>query len=116
MTTAMDTVGAFYDAFHQRDFPKLRGLITDDFTFKGPMMNFPDPDAFISGVSGMPYEAVAEQSRFIVDGDRVAHAFVWKMTAPSKADIPMCEVLQVANGKVRSSELFFDSRLFPTSD
>ncbi len=114
MAKTMDTVGAFYEAFGQKDFDRLRTLLTDDFSFKGPLMAFDNPDGFIAGVSKMPFEGVPEGSRFIVDGNRVAHTFIWKMAAPTRVDVPMCEVLEVEGGKVRSSELFYDSKLFPT--
>lgn len=114
MTAAMKTVSAFYEAFGTKDWKKLRSLITDDFTFRGALSTFNGPAEFIAGMSRMPFEGVPEASRFIVDGNRVAHAFVWKMTAPARAAIPMCEVLEVEGGRVRSSDLFFDSKLFPT--
>jgi len=114
MTPTMKTVGAFYEAFGAKDWKKLRSLITDDFTFRGALSTFNGPAEFIAGMSQMPFEGVPEGSRFMVDGNRVAHAFTWKLTAPTKAEIPMCEVLEVEGGKVRSSELFFDSKLFPT--
>ncbi len=113
MTATMDTVTAFYEAFGTKNWKKLRSLLSDDFTFRGSASSFEDPDAFIAGVSDMPFEGTPEGSRFIVDGKRVAHAFVWKMTAPTQADVPMCEVLEVDGGKIRSSELFYDSKLFP---
>ncbi len=113
MTTTMDTVGAFYEAFGSKDFDKLRSLLADDFTFKGPLMSFDAPDAFVTAIREMPFEGNPEDSRFIVDGNSVAHAFVWMISAPAKAEIPMCEVLEVEGGKVRSSELFYDSKLLP---
>jgi len=61
----------------------------------------------------MGFDARAEGSRFIVEGERVAHAFLWKMKTPTKADVPMCEVFEISDGKIHSSELFYDSKLFP---
>jgi ketosteroid isomerase-like protein len=107
----MKTVSAYYEAFGRKDLKKLRETLAADFTFKGPLMAFDDPDAFVEAMGQMPFQATVEGSRFIADGDRVAHAFLWKMTAPAKADVPMCEVFEVATGKIRSSELFYDARL-----
>ena len=114
MTGTMKIVNAFYEAFGSKDWKKLRSLLTDDFTFQGALSTFSGSGEFIEAMSQMPFEGAPEGSRFVVDGNRVAHVFVWKMTAPARADIPMCEVLEVEGGKVRSSELFFDSKLFPT--
>ena len=113
MNPVMNIVGAFYSAMAQRDSTKLRTVLSDDFTFQGPMMKFDDPDSFTEMMVAIPFEANASGSRFIVDGNTVAHTFRWEMTAPSKAEIPMCEILTVANGKVQRSELFFDTNLFP---
>jgi len=113
MNATMKTVNSFYEAFGTKDWKKFRTLLTDNFTFRGALATFNGPEEFIAGMRQMPFEGAPEGSRFIVDGNRVAHAFVWKMTAPTRADIPMCEVLEVEGGKIRSSELFYDSKLFP---
>ena len=113
-TKPMAVVEAFYRAFGQKDFDGLRKLLADDFSFRGPLMAFDGPDAYVAGVSKMPFAGAPANSLFIADGGRVAHAFTWKMTAPAKLDVPMCEVFEVANGKIRSSVLFYDSKLLPT--
>lgn len=112
MSKAMDTVGEYYAAFGSKDWDKLRTLLSDDFTFKGAMMSFENPEAFVAAMKEMGMEGVPEGSRFIADGNSVAHTFVWKMTAPAKVDVPMCEVFETEQGKVRSSQLFFDPKLF----
>ena len=48
MTTTMDTVSALYEAFGQKDFGKLRGLLSDDFNVKGHLMACEDPDVHFS--------------------------------------------------------------------
>ena len=113
MTKTMDTVTAYYQAFGEKDWDKVRSLLADDFTFRGSLSAFDNPDDFVAGVSQMPMEGQPAESRFIADGNQVAHAFVWKATAPMKADVPMCEVLQVEGGKILSAELFYDSKPFP---
>lgn len=115
MAEAMDTVAAYYAAFGSKDWAKFRALLSDDFTFQGALMSFDSPDAFVAAMQEMGMEGAPEGSRFIVDGTRVAHVFLWKMTAPAKADIPMCEVFESEGGKIRSSELFYDSKLFPAA-
>lgn len=113
MKPVMNTVGVFYSALAQRDEKGLRATLADDFSFRGPMMQFDDPDAFTKTMVSFPFKATASGSRFIVDGNNVAHIFHWKMSAPVKAEIPMCEILTVAKGKIQRSELFFDTKLFP---
>ena len=114
MSEAQKVVAAYYEAFGRKEMKKLRALLAADFTFRGSMMSFDSPDAFIKAMAELPFEATVEGSKFISEGNRVAHAFVWKMTAPAKASVPMCEVFEVAEGRIRSSELFYDSKLFPS--
>jgi ketosteroid isomerase-like protein len=111
MSQAMKTVTAYYEALDRKDPQKLREVLATDFTFKGPLLAFDSADAFVEGMGQMPFQATVEGSRFIAEGDRVAHAFLWKLTAPARADVPMCEVFEVSGGKIRSSELFYDARL-----
>jgi len=113
MSSALETVTKYYEAAARKDRQALRAVLASEFTFKGPLMAFDGPDAFVEAVVGMAFDARSERSRFIVDGERVAHAFLWKMKTPTKADVPMCEVFEISDGKIRSSELFYDSKLFP---
>ncbi len=112
-SATMSTVTTFYEAMGQKDWDRVRSVLADDFTFRGALSSFDGPDEFIAGIQEMPFDGTPDGSRFIVDDAHVAHAFVWKMTAPTKADVPMCEVLEVRDGKVKASELFYDSKLFP---
>lgn len=116
METAIESVNTYYEAFGRKDWKKVRAVLAEDFTFKGPLMSFNSAEAFIEAVGNLPFEATVEGSRFIAEGNRVAHAFLWKMTAPAKVDIPMCEVFELLGAKIRSAELFYDARLFPTGN
>ena len=98
---------AYSQSLRIKDLQKLREVLAEDFTFKGPLMSFDSADAFVEAIGKMPFEATVEGSRFVADGNRVAHAFLWRMTAPAKADIPMCEFFEVSGAKIRSAELFY---------
>lgn len=113
MSSAMETVARYYEAAATKDGKALRSVLAPNFTFRGPLMAFDGPDAFVEAILGMGFDAGVERSRFIVEGDRVAHAFVWRMKTPAKAEVPMCEVFEISGGKILSSELFYDSKLFP---
>ena len=114
MNPSMTTVSNFYEAFGTQNWTKLRSLITDNFSFRGSMASFDNPDDFISAMSQLPFEGHPENSKFTADGSRVAHSFVWKMTSPTITDIHMCEVFEVEGDKVRSSELYYDSAAMPS--
>ena len=92
--------------------PRLRSLLSDNFTFNGAVMAADSSDSFVAAMKQMGMEGAPEGSQFIVDGNRVAHTFLYKMTAPAQVDAPMCEVVEIEQGKVRSSNLFYDSKLF----
>ncbi len=113
MSTTMKVVTAYYSALAAKDKVGIRSTLSDAFSFKGPMMAFDNPDTFAEAMVGMPIEGTPSDSRFIAEGDRVAHVCSWKMTAPVRAEIPMCEIITLAKGKIVRSELFFDSKLFP---
>jgi len=101
-------------AFGQQKWEELRGVLADNFTFRGSMASFDTPEDYIAAMKSFPFEGAPIESKFMVDGNRVAHAFVWQMTAPVRTEIPMCEVLEIENGKVQSAELFYDSAAMPT--
>lgn len=113
MKSAMNTVKAYYKAMGLRDANGLRAVLADDFTFHGPLMAFDNPVAFTQTMVTMPFEAKTTDSRFVVGDNEVAHVFLWEMSKPAKAKIPMCEILAVTGGKILRSELFYDSKLFP---
>ncbi len=113
-TDAMGVVTTFYQAMGDKDWGRLRSVLADDFTFRGSVATFDGPAEFVAGMQQLPFEGEPAGSRFIVDGEQVAHAFVWKMTAPIVSEIPMCEVLDVRDGKVCRSELFYDSNALPS--
>ena len=54
-----------------------------------------------------------DTSRLIVDGNHVAHAFTYHMTAPGTADIPMCEVFELEDEKIISSRAYNNPADFP---
>ncbi|MDF1837039.1 MAG: hypothetical protein P1V35_04150, partial [Planctomycetota bacterium] len=36
--------------------------------------------------------------------------YTWCMTTPMVVDIEMCEVIEVRNGRIQSSQLYYDSK------
>ena len=60
-----------------------------------------------------PLEYTNENCEGIVEGETLVHIFDWKVTAPFQATIPMVEVMEFEDNKVKRVRLFFDSALFP---
>ena len=112
MAKAPTAVKTFYLALSEQDSEKLRSVLTDDFTFKSPLAEFDTPDGYVSMVG--KFGGWVETSHFIVEGNHVAHTFVYHMTVPGKADIPVCEIFELENGRIRSSRAYNNAADFPS--
>lgn len=100
----------FYCGAMDGDARCIRSALTDDFTFRGPVASFEDPDSFVQSLLGVG--AKVTNSRLLVDEDRVAHLYQLDVSAPMQARIPMCDVLQFRDNYICAIELYADSRLF----
>ena len=114
LAKAPAAVKTFYVALSEQDSEKLRSVLTDDFTFKSPLAEFDSPEGYVSMVG--KFGGWIEASRILVDGDQVAHTFVYHMTAPGQADIPICEVFELRDGRIRSSRAYNNAADFPSTD
>ncbi len=114
MSNVTEIVRAYCDAFAAKDLVALRGLLSDEFSFHGPMMATDGADNFIEQLQGFPFQPRYEASRMIVEGDNVAHMFDFVVSAPVEATVRMCECFEVKNGKIQSSRLYFDTAQFPS--
>ena len=112
MANAPDAVKTFYLALSQQDSNRLRSVLTDDFTFKSPLAEFDTPEGYVSMVG--KFGGWVETLRMIIDGDHVAHTFVYHMTEPGQADIPVCEVFELRDGRIRSSRAYNNAADFPS--
>lgn len=107
--TSVEVIEAYYRAFSAHDGDGIRAMITDDFTFRGPMMQFDNAETYVQAMTGMQIPGSPTGSSFIVDGDRVAHVFEWEI--PGASQIPMCEVITIDGDKIAAIQLYFDSKL-----
>lgn len=112
MTHAQEkTLKAFYAAATEQSADKLRPLLTDDFAFKGPIGSHDNPDDYVQHLVG--FGGYVSGSRYVAEGDQVVHVFVYHMTSPATAEIPMCDIFTFEGERIRAQELFVDTRLFP---
>ena len=116
MSNATEIVRAYCDAFSAKDMAALRKLLSDDFSFLGPMMAAEGGDSFVEQLQNFPPQARYryEDSRMIVEGDNVAHMFDFVVSAPVEEKVRMCECFEVRDGKIHSSRLYFDTAQFPS--
>ena len=99
-----------YQGAMGKDGDRIRAALTDDFTFRGPLASFDNPADFIESL--LAVDATVTRSRVIVQDSRAAHLFVLEITAPFRAAIPMCDVLEFDGGRIRRIELYADSKDF----
>ena len=91
----------------------VRALLADDFKFEGPLMRANSADEFFQQLENFPFEAKTTTRSLIADGNQVVHVFDFNITAPVRADIPMCELFEIGDDKIAASRLFYDSAKFP---
>ena len=86
-------------------------MLTDDFTFVGPILQAKNKADFLAGSAGLgPMVRGCHMHRQWVDGDEVCSIYDFKVETPmGSASIPMAEWSVVRNGKLVSSRLLFDT-------
>ena len=116
MSQALNIVKSYYHAFEENHFEKMRSLLDDRYTFKGPMMEFSKADDCIAQMKEQGFEAWYKVIRTIADGKQVVIIFDWTVSNPFQGTFRMCKYFQVENGKILFAELFFDTANFPKMD
>ena len=112
---------AYLERFTSGDADGAAELLTDDFTFVGPILQAKNKADFLAGSAGLgPMVRGCHMHRQWVDGDEVCSIYDFKVETPiGTGSIPMAEWSVVRNGKLVSSRLLFDTAamtaLMPTS-
>lgn len=110
--TAKQVVEAYLAAFFQGgpDLDAVRGMLTDDFTFHGPLMTADSADDLIAQIKGMDdamEDLHAEIHHVIADGDTVAA--LYDIVTPV-GNLPFAEWYWVTGDKIRTIKLHYDPR------
>lgn len=113
MTNTKEIIMKMDQAWSAKDESTMRSLLHEEYHFKGPMMEINGPDESIAVMNDFPFEYHNENEDLIVEDNKAVHIFDWVITAPFKATIPMTEVLELEDNKVKKARLFFDTALFP---
>ena len=112
MAKAPTAVMKWYLTLNQRDRDGLRQTMTDDFTFHSPLGDFDSPEGYVEMVG--KFGGWVDTKRFIVEGDTVVHEFVYHMTDPGTADIPMLEIFDMRDGLIQASNVYNNPADFPS--
>ena len=114
----MDTteiVKGYFRAHASGDRAELRRWMTDDYTFKGPMMEASSADELLEKMAAFGCGGITNEiHEVVVDGDRAAVRFTCTFSEPAPLSLEMSEWLTVRGGKVASSRLYFDASKMPS--
>lgn len=101
----------YLERFTSGDVAGAATLLSDDFTFQGPMLQANDKAEFLAGSAQLgPIARGCEIHRQFVDGEEVCSVYDFKIETPAGAGaIPMAEWSVVKDGRLVSSRLLFDT-------
>jgi ketosteroid isomerase-like protein len=107
--TARETVALYYDAWQNRQGDFSNVPLVDDFQFIGPVASFDSAEGYLA----MAREAGQAVTSFRVrrqfaDGNAVCSIVDWEMAIPGVGPLSAAEVLEVRDGVIVRSELFYD--------
>ena len=109
--SAADAFCGYLDRFTTGDIDGAVELLSDDFSFHGPMLQSEGKAAFRAGTSGLgPIVRGYEMLRQWGDGEEVCSVYDFKIETPAGAGaITMAEWSTVRQGKLASSRVIFDT-------
>ncbi|HEY2180487.1 MAG TPA: nuclear transport factor 2 family protein [Solirubrobacteraceae bacterium] len=101
----------YLDRFTAGDAIGAADLLTDDFSFHGPILQSEGKEAFLEGAQGLgPVVRGNEMLRQWEDGEEVCSVYEFKVKTPvGEGSIPMTEWSRIRDGKIASSRLIFDT-------
>lgn len=109
------TLDQFYAGATAQDASMIRPLLTDNFTFKAPMMNFDDPDVYVAHLVG--FCGHVKDSRHVSEGNSVVHIFTLVAEMPDgQKEMEMCDIFTFEGEKIVRQELYTDSKQFPEEE
>jgi hypothetical protein len=101
----------YLERFASGDMEGAAELLSDDFTFSGPILQSTGKADFLTGSAMAAAMARGcEIHRQWVDGEAVCSIYEFKMETPAgSGSIPMAEWSEIRDGKLVSSRLIFDT-------
>lgn len=109
MTDARTASETYFDAWRAKDFDRLRSVLADEVTFRGPMGMADGVEECLDGLRGMAthLEDIVVKHRW-VDGDDVITWFELHMRGA--VPCPTANWQHVDDGKIVSVRVTFDPR------
>lgn len=109
----IDVVKQFFEAIGRKDISGMSELMHEDYHFTGPAMQIQGKVQMELMMKTFPFVAEDEDVELRGEGDVVVRKLNWHVRKPFEAVIPMCEWMVVEEGKIRSSNLYYDTGKFP---
>lgn len=111
----IETCVAYLDLFTSGRRDEAFGLLADDFSFEGPLVQAKSKAEFDAGVPvelGMMARGTNIHQSF-EKGNEVCLIYDFNLETPvASGSVLMCEWFQVNDGKIASSRLIFDTAAF----
>ena len=114
MPSGAETVVAYLDAFTSGDSETVRKMLSDEFTFRGPMAQIDGADAFIEETA--PLKMITRGYNMLrqwEDDGEVCSIYEFLVETPAGAGgVCMAEWNEISEGKLASARLVFDTAEF----
>lgn len=107
--TPAQVMATYFESWQAKDFDRLRSVLADDASFRGPLGSADDADTCIKGLRGMA-EILTDITihKTFVDGPDVLTWFDLHTTVAPPA--PTANWSRVENGKITRIRVTFDPR------
>lgn len=109
----IDVVKQYFEAFGRKNIPGMSKLMHEDYHFMGPTMEVQGRAQMEQVMKELPFVADDEDVELTENVNVVVRKLNWHVREPFEAVIPMCEWLVVEEGRIRSSNLYYDTGKFP---
>jgi ketosteroid isomerase-like protein len=108
-------VNRFYEATNNRRIDEIAGLVSDEVTFDGPLMQARGAREYLAmneQLLGFHHET--KMLRQFEDGDDVCSIYELTMATPAGDEqvLTLADWIEVADGKIASQRIYFDPRKF----
>lgn len=111
--TNTETAQRFVQAFTGHDVATMTSLLTEDFTFEGPMMQHDGRQDFLDSLSNCAGWKMSVEFLEALESDTQAVLlYRWSMHAPVSQSLLMSEWYELRDGKICAVRLVFDSSQF----
>jgi hypothetical protein len=112
MPEPTDIDDAYYEAWIDGDLDKVRSLLHDDLSFRGPIDTFDNADDYMDALRRLaPAFQGMRKTKVLVDGDDICTIYDFIGPPPIETQ-PIAEWHRVRGDRIEMIRLFFDPRPF----